>query len=201
MVLELTAPQQRVLEFVESRLLSGADSPTYREICQKFGYRSPKAAFDHVAALERKGHLSRQNGRARAIRLTKISTGIPFLGRIAAGYPNAASSEVETRFPIEPLAFGIRDRSKAFALRVCGDSMTGRQILDGDIVLVEQGRSPKSGDIVAALIDNESTLKTLVQKNGATWLQAENPLYPALIPTVDLTIQGVVRAVVRLLSA
>jgi len=197
---ELTNSQRRVLDFVESRVLSGESPPTYREICQRLGYRSPKAAADHVAALERKGYLIRRKGHARAIRLTGYSLGVPVLGRIAAGYPVDAPSEVETHLSIDPTAFGIRDRSKGFALRVRGDSMTGRQIFDGDIVLFEQEQSPQNGDIVAAIIDNESTLKTFVRKNGTSWLQAENPLYPALVPIMGLTIQGVARAVVRLLS-
>jgi len=78
--------------------------------------------------------------------------------------------------------------------------MTGRHIFDGDIVLLEQGKAPQGGDIVAALIDNESTLKTLVQRNGRNWLKAENSLYPDLIPALELAIQGVARAVIRFLS-
>ena len=197
---ELTKSQRRVLEFIESRLLSGENPPTYREICQGLGYKSPKAASDHVAALERKGYVVRGKGHARALKLRGYSFGVPLLGRIAAGYPSDAPSEVETHLPIDPTAFGIRDRSKGFALRVRGDSMTGRHIFDGDIVLIEQEQSPQSGDIVAAIIDNESTLKTFVRKNGTSWLQAENPLYPVLVPIMGLTIQGVARAVVRLLS-
>jgi repressor LexA len=197
---ELTQSQRSVLGFLESRVRSGENPPTYREICKRFGYSSPKAAADHVSALERKGYLVREKGRARGVRLTKTESGIPLLGRIAAGYPSEASSNVEQRLPIDLAAFGIRDPSKAFALRVSGDSMIGRHIFDGDIVLIEQGPVPRKGDIVAALIDNESTLKTLVRKNGSTWLQAENPLYPALIPALDLSIQGVARAVIRFLS-
>jgi repressor LexA len=200
MPLELTQAQRRVLEFVESRFSNGENPPTYREICQGLGYKSPKAASDHVAALERKGYLVRGKGHARAIRLTGYSFGIPLLGRIAAGYPSDATSEIETHLPIDPTPFGIRDRAKGFALRVYGDSMTGRQIFHGDIVLLEQEQSPQNGDIVAAIIDNESTLKTFVRKNGTSWLQAENPRYPALVPIMGLTIQGVARAVVRLLS-
>ena len=197
---ELTQSQRRVLEFIESRLSSGENPPTYREICRGMGYKSPKAASDHVAALERKGYLVRGKGHARGIRLTGYSFGVPLLGRIAAGYPSDAPSEIETHLPIDPTPFGIRDRMKGFALRVHGDSMTGRQIFDGDIVLLEQEQSPQNGDIVAAIIDNESTLKTFVRKNGTSWLQAENPRYPALVPIIGLTVQGVARAVVRLLS-
>jgi repressor LexA len=196
----LTPAQRRVFDFVESRIATGENAPTYREICKELGYRSPKAAVDHIAALERKGYVIRERGRSRSIKLTAKSSGLPLFGRISAGYPSDSPSNLEDRLPIDPTAFGIRDRSKAFALRVRGDSMTGRQIFDGDIVLLEEEQSPRHGEIVAALIDNESTLKTLVRRNGETWLRAENPLYPNLVPTVGLSIQGVARAVIRFLS-
>jgi len=196
----LTPAQQRVLDFLAARGARGENAPTYREICKSLGYRSPKGAADHIAALERKGYVIRERGQARGIKLTSKSSGVPLLGRIAAGFPTDSPSEFETRLPIDPTAFGICDRTKAFALRVSGDSMTGRHIFDGDIVLLEQGKAPQGGDIVAALIDNESTLKTLVQRNGRNWLKAENSLYPDLIPALELAIQGVARAVIRFLS-
>jgi repressor LexA len=199
MTAELTTAQRRVLEFLQLRVSDGKTPPTYREICERFGYRSPKAAADHIAALERKGFLVREKGHARGVRLVNVSTGIPLFGRISAGRPNEASSEVVQRLPIDPASFGISERSNAFAVRVSGDSMIGRHIFDGDIVLLEHGPIPRKGDIVAALIDNESTLKTLVRKNGNAWLHAENPLYPDLIPVHDLSIQGVARAVIRFL--
>lgn len=200
MPVDLTQAQQRVLNFVEARVAGGENAPTYREICKGLGYRSPKGATDHIAALERKGYVIRERGQARGIRLTSKSSGVPILGRISAGYPSDSPAEFEARLLIDPKTFGIRDRSKAFALRVRGDSMTGRQILDGDIVLIEQEQSPRNGEIVAAIIDNESTLKTLVRRNGETWLRAENPLYPDLVPAIGLSIQGVARAVIRFLS-
>lgn len=197
---EPTISQRSILEFLEERFANGEAPPTYREICRRFGYRSPKAAADHVAALEKKGFLIREKGCARGLRLVRSTSGIPLLGRIVAGLPSEALPEVEQRLPIDPTSFGIRERSKAFAVRVTGDSMIGRKIFDGDIVLLERGPIPRNGDIVAALIDNESTLKTLVRKEGRTWLQAENPLYPDLIPALDLKVQGVARAVIRFLS-
>jgi repressor LexA len=196
---ELTTAQRRILEFLELRASEGKTPPTYREICKRFGYRSPKAAADHIAALERKGILVRDKRHARGVSLVKASPGIPLFGRISAGQPNESSSEVEQRLPIDPASFGISERSNAFAVRVSGDSMIGRHIFDGDIVLLEHGTTPRKGDIVAALIDNESTLKTMVRKNGNAWLHAENPLYPDLIPANDLIIQGVARAVIRFL--
>ena len=75
--------------------------------------------------------------------------------------------------------------------------MIGRHILDGDIVVLEHGPEPRNGDMVAALIDGESTLKTFVMKNGRPFLKAENPKYPDLIPAQELMIQGVMRALIR----
>jgi repressor LexA len=75
--------------------------------------------------------------------------------------------------------------------------MVGRHIVEGDLVVLEHGRTPRSGDVVAALIDNESTLKTFVLENGRPWLKAENPRYPKLIPAQELVIQGVMVALVR----
>lgn len=77
--------------------------------------------------------------------------------------------------------------------------MIGCQISDGDIVILDHELTPRNGDVVAALIDNESTLKTFVQEGSKAWLRAENPRYPDLIPALDLQIQGVARAVIRFL--
>lgn len=86
---------------------------------------------------------------------------------------------------------------RSFALEVRGDSMTGRHIVDGDVVVFEHGLTPKDGDVVAALIDNRSAVKTFVIDRGRPALRAENPLYPALIPADELVIQGVAVALVR----
>jgi repressor LexA len=197
---ELTKSQRRVLRFLDERNENGEPPPTYREICKRFGYRSTKAAFDHVAALERKGFVKREKGFARGLQLVRKSTGIPLLGRIAAGPPHEALTASDERLNLDPAFCGIRDRSRAFALRVTGDSMIGRQIFEGDIVLLEHAATPRDGDIVAALIDNESTLKTFVHKEGKVWLRAENPLYHDLIPATDMQVQGVGRAVIRFLK-
>lgn len=180
--------------------MNGDPPPTYREICKRFGYRSPKAANDHVRALERKGLLTHQKGRSRSLRLTNQPAGITVF-RIVAGRPLEASTESEATLQIDSTPFGIRERSKAFGVRVYGDSMIGRNILDGDIVLLERGLTPRDGDVVAALIENESTLKTFVRRNGKNWLRAENPLYADLVPISNLRVQGVARAVIRLLNA
>jgi repressor LexA len=200
MAKELTSAQREVLLFLEERSEKGEPPPTYREICKRCGYRSPKAAFDHVVALEKKGYVMREKGFARGLRLVRKSAGIPLLGSIAAGLPDEALTTTRERLNLDPTSYGIADRSRAFALCVTGDSMIGRQIFEGDIVLLEHEAIPRDGDIVAALIDNESTLKTFVHKEGNVWLRAENPLYPELIPAMDLQVQGIVRAVIRFLK-
>jgi repressor LexA len=197
---DLTTSQALVLRFIEERNENGEPPPTIREICGRFGYRSPKAAADHVAALIRKGRVTRKKGCARSLQLVQKSSGIPLLGSIAAGLPREALTTSDRRLVIDPASYGIRDRSKAFALRVTGDSMVGRRIFDGDIVLLEQGAVPRNRDVVAALIDNEATLKTFVRKGSRVWLRAENPNYPDLMPAMNMEIQGVGRAVIRFLS-
>lgn len=193
---ELTEPQARVHAFIERRLDAGSSPPTCREICAHCGYTSPKAASDILAKLEEKKYIVRESGRARGIRLLR-RPGIPLIGNIAAGTARESAALSDGQLDINPSAFGIADRSRAFALRVRGDSMEGRKIFDGDIVLLESGARARHESIVAALIDHESTLKTLLIRNGKAWLRAENPRYPDLIPAWDLEIQGVARAIIR----
>lgn len=198
--MQLTTPQQRILDFLKERAANHESPPTRREICKRFGYSSPKAAVDHLAALEKKGFLIQQRGRARGLLLVEQENGIPLIGQISAGIPRDVSQQTLGRLRIDTTSLGISKSAQAFALRVVGDSMIGRNIFDGDIVVIEQGRPPRNGDIVAALIDNESTLKVFVRRNGKIWLQAANERYADLMPTTDLNIQGVARTVIRFLN-
>lgn len=139
---------------------------------------------------------------ARSIRLIRRTPqGIPVLGTIAAGFPEASETNNRGYLNINAASFGIPNPRHAFALRVRGDSMAGRYLFDGDVVLFDSSLHPKHKDIVAALIDQECTLKTLILKNGIAWLKAENPAYPDLIPATELTIQGVAKALIRHLAA
>lgn len=199
MATELTIPQGSILHYLEERSANGESPPTYREICKHFGYKSTKAAADHVNALMKKGYVTRERGCARGLRLARENTGIPLLGRISAGMPREAFPVQEGRLPLDSETYGISDRRKAFALLVNGNSMIGRNIFDGDVVLLEQEVVPRNEDVVAALIDNECTLKTFIRQNGRVWLRAENPGYPNLIPALEMQIQGVARAVIRIL--
>src|SRR5580658_10359582 len=120
MTAELTPPQQLVLAFIEERSANGESPPTYREICKHLGYKSPKAAADHVAALERKGFVTRKKGRARGLSSVRQQDGIPLLGHVAAGMPREGFTDSDQRLPLDPAGYGIKDRSRAFALQVTG---------------------------------------------------------------------------------
>jgi repressor LexA len=199
---DLTPPQLSVFQLLERQAMAGQPAPTIREICGEMGYSSTKAAHDIVAALERKGWILRDGNKARSLRLLRRSTnGIPLLGSIAAGLPRGVEEVCEGSLGLNAQLFGIPDHHRIFALRVRGDSMTGRLMFDGDLVICDADAEPKAGNVVVALIDEESTLKTMVRQRGKVWLKSENPSYPQLFPVASLTIQGVVRGVIRSLAA
>jgi len=98
---------------------------------------------------------------------------------------------------VDVASIGFNPTRNTFALRVTGDSMVGRHILSGDVVVLEHGPEPRHGEVVAALIDGESTLKTFIKRAGKPYLKAENPRYPDLLPAQELMIQGVFKALIR----
>jgi repressor LexA len=122
---------------------------------------------------------------------------IPLCGSIPAGFAEDRSQEARGCISVGVETLGFKPTPRTFALEVRGDSMIGKCIMDGDMVVLEHGMTPRNGDVVAALIDNESTLKTFVMEKGRAFLRAENPRYPNLIPANELVIQGVMVALVR----
>lgn len=203
-MLQLTKRQQEVLSFIEVTRAREGHSPTLREIAGYFGFRSPKAAADHVTALQRKGVLSGAPRKARALhaispweKFLEPVMHIPIYGTIPAGYAQERNQEPTGCISVDVRTLGVRPGTRAFALQVKGDSMTGKGILDGDMAVIEPERTPQTGDVVAALIDGESTLKTLVKDKGQPCLRAENPRYPKLIPTRELLVQGVMVGLIR----
>ncbi len=205
-----TDRQQAVLQFIRERLIEGFSVPSIREIASHLGLRSASAAYQHVKALQNKGWLTKELNSARSLRLTgphasadgpsgqdKRVPGIPLYGTIPAGFADHRTQEPEGMLHVDVASLRIPQTHRTFALRVTGDSMIGKHIMDGDIVILEQNAEARPGDVVAALIDGQSTLKTLVKERGKVWLRAENPQYPHLIPMGDLMIQGVLRMVVR----
>lgn len=202
----LTEKQQAVLDFIVEAQEDDGVSPTLREIAAHFGFRSKTAAADHVRALRDKGVLAQPQGRmARGLQLANPKRArwrprldIPIFGEIPAGLPQDRYQDAKGCVSIDLGTLGIKPTPRTFALEVRGDSMIGRHICEGDLVVLEHGRTPRSGDVVAALIDNESTLKTYVQERGQPpHLKAENPKYPKLHPAAELVIQGVMVALLR----
>lgn len=200
---DLTEKQQAVHDYIAQHLHAGLPCPSRREIAAHFGFASPYAASCHINALIRKGALSHNQGKARSLRSTSPArlpqrvAEIPIFGSIPAGFGQDRQQEAQGCVIVDVDELQLKPTPRTFALRVRGDSMIGRGILDGDLVLLEHGQDPRPGEIVAALIDGQSTLKTFVVKNRKPFLKAENPQFPDLIPAEELMVQGVFRALIR----
>jgi len=189
----LTERQKEILQFIRRTELERGTGPTTREVQEEFGFASQTAAVDHIRALERKGALSKTAGKARAVTTSPPRVKflqVPVYGAIPAGIPELIDQAAEGFVPVDAVAAGVSERARLFATRVRGDSMINASILDGDIAVFEN-REPVPGQIVAALIDGETTLKRYVHEHGQVFLRAENPRYPDLLPANELVIQGV----------
>ena len=201
---ELTKRQRQVLGYIQECQRASGVAPSLREIAEHFGFSSMTSAMDHVRLLRKKGVLENQPGRARSLRVvsplerfrSKVAD-IPLYGAIPAGLPEDRQQEPKGCVSIDIETLGFKPTIRTFALEVRGDSMIGKFIVNGDVVILEHGMTPRNGDVVAALIDNESTLKTFLLSRGKPFLRAENPRYPDLIPAQELVIQGVMVGLVR----
>jgi len=200
----LTSRQQQIVDFIDRSRRDNGMAPTFRDIAAHFGFGSVGTVVGHVRALRKKGILPPPPRQARALRihsalnaLRKAVVDIPLYGAIPAGFAEDRKQEARGCISIDIETLGIKPTPRTFALEVRGDSMIGKSILDGDLVVLEHGMTPRNGDVVAALIDNESTLKTFLLHRTKPFLRAENPKYPDLIPAQELVIQGVMVALVR----
>lgn len=198
----LTDRQQQVLDFINAHHRQHGVAPSLREIQAHFGLASPFGIKRHVDALTEKGALRRLDGKARGLLPSShprrgALVEIPLFGTIPAGFAVAAEQqESENYVSIDTVSLGVRPNTKLFALKVRGDSMVDASILDGDTVFLTP-REPRPQDIVAALIDGESTLKRYLVQRGRPFLRAENPRYPDLLPANELIIQGVMVGLLR----
>ena len=201
---ELTQRQRQIADFIDQRQRDVGAPPTFREIAEHFRLGSVGTVVDHIRALRKKGVLPKESRRARSLRvqsplhaLRKRIVDIPLFGSIPAGFAADRHQEAKGCVSIDIETLGLKPTPRTFALEVRGDSMIGRHIMDGDLVVLEHGMTPRDGDVVAALIDSESTLKTFVAERGKLFLRAENPRYPKLVPANELVIQGVMVALIR----
>jgi repressor LexA len=197
----LTQRQKEILDYLRESQRQTGIMPSTRELQHYFKFASQTAAMSHLRALERKGVIQRLPGKARAVIFPdELDRGevshVPILGNIAAGMAQDVAPERQGCIALDITALGIPRHAKTFALKVRGDSMIDAHVCHGDTVILEF-REPRKGDIVAALIDGETTLKRYVIEKGKPFLRAENPDFPDLIPAQELVIQGVLIALLR----
>ena len=195
-----TDRQQAVLDFIRDFRADKGVMPSLRQIQGHLKFASSHAAHKQLQALEKKGAIQRSGGAARSVTATGMVhvnlVHIRLLGMIPAGYPSDQEQQSDRCVSIDEDTLQLPKNARTFALEVRGDSMIDAHIVEGDVVIMEL-RDPAHRDIVAALIDGETTLKRFLIHKGKPFLRAENPKYPDLIPAQELVIQGVFRALLR----
>ena len=208
----LTERQRTILEVIRASVTSRGYPPSIREIGDAVGLTSTSSVAHQLRTLERKGFLRRDPNRPRAVDVrggddaaaavvTDVAgsdalpepTFVPVLGRIAAGGPILAEEAVEEVFPLPRELVG---EGSLFLLKVVGESMVDAAICDGDWVVIRQQNVADNGDIVAAMIDGEATVKTFKRTGGQVWLMPHNPAFDP-IPGNDAVILGKVVTVIR----
>ncbi|MGO4255672.1 transcriptional repressor LexA [Marmoricola sp. RAF53] len=217
----LTPRQKRILAVLRDAIEQRGYPPSIREIGELVGLASSSSVAHQLRVLEQKGFIRRDPNRPRALEVflpelmaarkaissaddsdidvTGIgdavpdATHVPLVGRIAAGGPILAEERVEEIFPLPKTLVG---EGTLFMLEVAGDSMIDAAICNGDYVVVRQAQTAENGDIVAALLDGEATVKTFKRKDGQVWLMPHNPAYEP-IDGNNASILGIVTAVLR----
>jgi repressor LexA len=202
---ELTARQVTILDFIKTATESQGYAPSMREIGEAAGLNSPASVSYQLDILQKKGLIRRdaERGRAMEVVLPDSMTGegartdktrfIPLVGSIAAGVPITADQQVEETFPRPESLVG---KGELFMLKVKGESMINAAICDGDYVVIRQQKDANNGDIVAAMIDGEATVKTFSRKSGHIWLLPANDDF-APIDGDNCEVLGKVTAVLR----
>jgi repressor LexA len=196
----LTQKQEQIFLFIKDTIHDSGFPPTVREIGEKFSI-TVKGAYDHLKAIEKKGYIRCTQNKSRAIEVlldknTKPPSDvlkIPLLGRIAAGSPILAQENIEDyiKLPKSMLPGG-----DLFALHVKGDSMIEKGIADGDIAIIKKQNTANNGDIVAALIDDEATLKIFKTIDRKVHLIPANPSYKPIVPE-NVTVLGKLVSLIR----
>ncbi|USI92120.1 transcriptional repressor LexA [Rhodococcus pyridinivorans] len=212
----LTERQRRVLEVIRDSVSERGYPPSIREIGDAVGLNSTSSVAHQLRTLERKGFLRRDPNRPRAVDVRGLeptpapesspevvagtstddipsAAMVPVVGRIAAGGPILAEESVEDVFPLPRELVG---QGSLFLLKVVGQSMIDAAICDGDWVVVRQQNVADNGDIVAAMLDGEATVKTFKRVDGDVWLMPHNPMFEP-IPGNDAVVLGKVVTVVR----
>ena len=169
--------QEEVYEFLKQYTSSKGYPPSVREICKAVSLKSTSTVHGYLKRLEEKGFIKRDPAKPRALEITEFMNQkeiveIPIVGKVTAGVPILATENIEDIFPM-PIEY-VRHNNDLFILRVKGESMIEAGILDGDLAIIEQINVAKNGDIVVALIENESTIKRFFKEDSKIRLQPEN---------------------------
>ena len=173
--------QFQIYEFIKTQIREKGYPPSVREICAGVGLKSTSTVHSHLEKLEKKGFIKRDASKSRTIEIVEKSVSkstkkelidIPIVGTITAGMPILAVENIEDVFPL-PIDY-VKNKEQLFILKVKGESMIDAGILDGDMAIIEQTNFAENGDIVAALIDNEATLKRFFKEEEHIRLQPEN---------------------------
>ena len=202
----LTPRQMKILEVIQSALDSQGYPPSMREIGVAVGLSSPASVKYQLEVLEEKGWIRRYPTRGRALEILPSDGSseseqiemdqmrpVPLVGRIAAGGPILAEQSIEETFPLPASLVG---QGELFMLKVVGESMIDAAICDGDYVVIRAQKTCEKGEIVAAMIDGEATVKTFSRRDGKIWLLPANPNFSP-IPGDNAEILGKVTAVLR----
>jgi repressor LexA len=198
----LTPRQMKILEVIQSALDSQGYPPSMREIGNAAGLSSPSSVKYQLEVLEEKGLIRRDPTRGRALEILPSDESsremdqmraVPLVGRIAAGGPILAEQSIEETFPLPASLVG---QGELFMLKVVGDSMIDAAICDGDYVVIRAQKTCEKGEVVAAMIDGEATVKTFSRRDGKIWLLPANPNFSP-IPGDNAEILGKVTAVLR----
>jgi repressor LexA len=192
---KLSKRQREVLEYIKNTWEKTGTFPTVREVSKALGLKSSGSGYFHIKALIKKGFLEQDSSRRLKWRnfTSESPIYIPLLGNIKAGYPVESPEFIEDYIPVPQIL--LKGKEGFFSLRVRGDSMENAHILDGDIVIVKKQSSAEIDDIIVALIEEETTIKYLREKEGRLYLEPANPKYSPIFS--PFTILGKVVGVIR----
>lgn len=180
------------IQTIKEYYLTNKRLPSYREICHLCKYKSTRSAYLLISKMEEAGLVVRDG---RKIIATAVMDALPILGRVEAGFPAPAKEELLDTMTIDD--YLAPNKSATYILEVSGESMIDAGILPGDLVLVERGRQPQSGDIVIAEVDSKWTMKYFTKKNGRIALEPANKKFTTIYPTQELKISAVVISTMR----
>lgn len=193
-MINLTEQQFKIFDVIKGHVNDYGYPPTRAEIAKIMGFKSVNAAESHIKALVKKGVLLKVPDSSRGLKLVEEYSGIPIVGRVAAGSPISAVENIEKYIPTNPISSPVD-----FFLRVKGDSMKDIGIIENDLVGVKKASTAENGSVVVARLEDEVTLKRFVQENGKIKLIAENKNYDDILidKNSGFSLEGIAVGVVR----